>query len=127
MTRLTTGVDLIEIPRIQAAIDRWGDRFLQRVFTEGERKYCGMRAERFAGRFAAKEATSKALGVGIRYLRWRDIEVLPDARRKPHVHLHGRAAEIAERIGVLGMDVSITHSRTDSIAFVVAWTAESSE
>lgn len=120
-----TGVDLIEVERIQAVVNRWGDRFLRRVYTEAERAYCGTRAERLAGRFAAKEATSKALGVGIRHLRWRDIEVLPDARRKPRVHLHGRAAEIADYLGVEGMDVSITHSRADAIAFVVAWTGQS--
>jgi holo-[acyl-carrier protein] synthase len=64
---------------------------------------------------------SKALGVGIRGLRWRDIEILPDARGKPHVHLHGRAAKLAELHGLTGFEVSITHSNSDAVAFVVGW------
>lgn len=120
-THITTGVDIIEIERIERAIMRWNQRFLQRIYTEGELEYCRGRAQSLAGRFAAKEATSKALGVGIRVLRWRDIEILPDARGKPHVFLHNRAAEIAGLQGLGGFDVSITHSRGNALAFVVAW------
>lgn len=119
--RLTTGIDVIEIPRIEAARDRWGQRFLNRVYTEAEIQYCRGRGQRLAGRFAAKEAVSKALGVGIRTLRWRDIEILPDRRGKPHVYLHGKAAAIAKRLGLEEFDVSITHSRTDAIVTVIAW------
>ena len=68
-----------------------------------------------------KEAVSKALGVGIRTLRWRDIEILPDARGKPHVYLYGKAARIAERLGLESFDISITHSRTDAVVSVIAW------
>lgn len=121
MLRLSTGVDAIEIERIALARARWGDRFLQRIYTDGELAHCRGRAERLAGRFAAKEAVSKALGVGIRMLRWRDIEVLPDRRGKPRVILHGKAAAIAQAHGLSGFDISITHSRRDAIAFVVAW------
>lgn len=119
--RITTGIDVIEIERIDRATQRWGDRFLHRVYTPKEIEHCRGRAESLAGRFAAKEAVSKALGVGIRVLSWRDIEVLRGPRGKPVVVLHGRAAEIASHQGFAGFDVSITHSRTDAVAFVVGW------
>jgi holo-[acyl-carrier protein] synthase len=118
---VTTGIDVIEIERIRDAVERWGDRFLNRIYTEGEIAHCRGRAQSLAGRFAAKEATSKALGVGIRILRWRDIEVLRGPRGKPTIFLHGKAAEIASSLGLTGFDVSITHSNTDAIAVVVAW------
>lgn len=118
---LATGVDIIEIPRIEAARDRWGERFLNRVYTDAEIRYCRGRGSRLAGRFAAKEAVSKALGVGIRTLRWRDIEILPDARGKPHVHLYGKAAMIAEHLRLDAFEISITHSRTDAVVSVIAW------
>lgn len=123
MTHITSGVDLIEIDRVARAIERWGERFIRRVYTDGEAAYCHGRPERFAGRFAAKEAVSKALGVGIRRLRWRDIEILPQRSGKPIVSLYGRAEEVAHAQGVVGLEVSISHSRTDAIAFVVAWTS----
>lgn len=121
MQKFTTGIDIIEIERIDHAVERWGNRFLQRIYTPGEIAHCRGRVQSLAGRFAAKEAVSKALGVGIRILRWRDIEILPDRRGKPIVHLHGKAADIAKRQGLTGFDVSITHSRTDAVAVVVAW------
>ena len=119
--QLSTGIDVIEIERIERAVDRFGERFLRRISTEAEVAYCRGRAQRLAGRFAAKEAVSKALGVGIRTLSWRDIEVLPDKRGKPTVRLHGRAAAIAERRQLVHFDVSITHSRSDAVVVVVAW------
>lgn len=118
---IVTGIDVIEIARIARAHDRFGDRFLQRVFTPAEIRYCRGRPQRLAGRFAAKEAVSKALGVGIRPLSWRDIEILPDVRGKPTVHLHGRAARLASAWSFSGFDVSITHSRTDAVVMVVGW------
>jgi holo-[acyl-carrier protein] synthase len=118
---IATGVDIIEIERIERTVRRFGDRFLQRIYTDGEIAYCRGRSQRLAGRFAAKEAVSKALGVGIRRIRWRDIEILPDGRGKPHVHLHGGASKVAKGQGLDGFDVSITHSRSDAIAMVVAW------
>jgi holo-[acyl-carrier protein] synthase len=121
MSMITSGIDVIEIERIEAAATRWGDRFLQRIYTDGERRYCQGKPRRLAGRFAAKEAASKALGVGVRYIHWREIEILPDARGKPRLTLHGRAAEVAARLGLTGFEVSITHSRTDAIAVVIAW------
>jgi holo-[acyl-carrier protein] synthase len=114
------GVDAAEIPRIRAAIERWGQRFLDRVYTPGELAYCRGRAERLAGRFAAKEAVSKALGTGIRRLRWRDIEILPDRRGRPTVYLYGTAAARAREMGVTWLSVSITHAGELAIAFVIA-------
>jgi holo-[acyl-carrier protein] synthase len=119
--QIYSGIDLIEIDRIAEAVTRWGDRFLQRVYTEREIAYCRGKPRRLAGRFAAKEAVSKALGVGIRTLRWRDIEVLPDSLGKPHVFVHGRAAEIAARRKITAFEVSITHSRTDAVVMVIGW------
>lgn len=119
--RLSTGVDVIEIERIARAVERWGDRFLHRIYTPGELAHCRGRPESLAGRFAAKEAVSKALGVGIRHLRWRDIEILPDIRGKPHVHLHGRASGVARQAHLDRIDISITHSRSDAVVMVVAW------
>ncbi len=115
-----SGVDAAEIPRIAAALDRWGQRFLDRVYTPAEQRYCRGRAERLAGRFAAKEAVSKALGTGIRTLRWRDIEVLPDRRGRPTVYLYGKAAARARGMGATWLSVSITHTDTLAIAFVIA-------
>jgi holo-[acyl-carrier protein] synthase len=119
--KLATGIDVIEIDRISEAVGRWGERFLGRVYTPGEIAYCRGRTQSLAGRFAAKEAVSKALGIGMRRIRWRDIEILPDPRGKPQVFLHGAAATAASLQGIDGVDVSITHSRTDAVAMVIAW------
>lgn len=114
------GVDAAEIPRIRAALQRWGQRFLDRVYTPNEQLYCRGRAERLAGRFAAKEAVSKALGTGIRRLSWRDIEILPNRRGRPTVYLYGRAARRAREMGTTWLSVSITHTGDLAIAFVIA-------
>jgi holo-[acyl-carrier protein] synthase len=113
------GVDAAEIPRITAALERWGQRFLDRVYTPAEQAYCRGRAESLAGRFAAKEAVSKALGTGIRRLRWRDIEILPDRYGRPTVYLYGKARARAEQMGAAWLSVSITHADDLAIAFVV--------
>jgi len=102
------GVDAAEIPRIAAALERWGQRFLDRVYTPAEQAYCRGRAESLAGRFAAKEAVSKALGTGIRRLRWR-----------PTVYLYGKARARAEQMGAAWLSVSITHTDDLAIAFVI--------
>ena len=73
-----TGIDAAEIGRISNAVDRWGTRFLDRIYTSNEQAYCGLKMQRLAGRFAAKEAISKVLGTGIRYIRWREMEILPE-------------------------------------------------
>jgi holo-[acyl-carrier protein] synthase len=122
---MVLGVDLIEISRIERALARFGDRFLQRVFTPAEIVHSRARLPELAARFAAKEAVSKALGVGMRMLSpsgidWRDVEVTGDRRGKPLVQLHGRAAERAEELGLAEWEVSLSHSRDLAIALVGA-------
>lgn len=117
---IAVGIDVIEIDRIRHVLDDFGDRFLNRCFTEYERARFGSRIEELAGRFAVKEATSKALGTGIRGIRWREMETQVNRRGKPILVLHGRARERAEMLGFTDFSVSITHSRTDAMAIVVA-------
>jgi holo-[acyl-carrier protein] synthase len=117
---ITTGVDIIEIARIQRALDDFGDRFLRKVYTEQERAWYATRVPELAARFAAKEATSKALGTGIRGVYWREMEVVSNRRGKPILVLHGNAAARAAHLGLISFDVSLTHSRTEAMAFVVA-------
>lgn len=116
---MAAGVDVIEIARIKRALDDFGERFLRRVYTERERERYRGRISELAARFAAKEATSKALGTGIRGIRWREMEVLSNRRGKPVLVLHGQAAERAAHLGLTDFSVTLTHSRTDAIAFVV--------
>ncbi len=117
---ISAGIDVIEIARIERTLADFGERFLRRVFTERERERYGSRMSELAARFAAKEAASKALGTGIRGIRWREIEVLSNGRGKPILILHGGAAARAAALGLVAFDVSLTHSRTDAMAFVVA-------
>ena len=117
---LTTGVDIIEIPRIQQVLDRYGQRFLDRIFTPAEIAYCRCRAPNLAGRFAAKEATMKALGTGARGVGWKDIEVVSEESGAPGVKLHGRAEQRAKRLQVSEISLSMSHSREYAVAFVVA-------
>ena len=119
-TMLTTGVDIIEIPRIQQVLDRYGQRFLDRIFTADEIAYCRGRAPNLAGRFAAKEATMKALGTGVRGVGWKDIEVIRAESGAPSVKLHGRAKQRAERLQLGEISLSMSHSREYAVAFVVA-------
>lgn len=119
--RVAIGVDLIEIARIKRTIEDFGDRFLNRVYTERERDRYRNRISELAARFAAKEATSKALGTGIVGIRWREMEVVSNRRGKPVLVLHGQAAERAKLLGFTDFSVSMTHSRTDAMAFVVAF------
>ena len=118
------GTDLIEIERIERSVARFGERFLERVFTPGEIAYCHAKkgsAESFAARFAAKEAGAKALGTGIsRGVSWKEFEVKRKPGQRPELHLSGRAAEIARELGVNRMSLSLTHSRQMSMAVVVA-------
>jgi holo-[acyl-carrier protein] synthase len=118
-----TGIDLIEIERIQHSIDRFGERFLNRVYTEGEQAYClGKRlaAESFAARFAAKEAAAKALGTGISHgVSWLEIEVVREPSGRPTLRFHGRAAERAARMSVARAAVSLTHTKELAMASVV--------
>ncbi|HUF52564.1 MAG TPA: holo-ACP synthase [Dehalococcoidia bacterium] len=113
------GVDIIEIERIEATLAKFGDRFLRRIYTDLEIAFCRGRSSELAARFAAKEAVMKAVGTGARGLAWRDIEVLPNHRGKPLVYLHGKAATRAEKIGMEGIDISLSHSREFAVAMVV--------
>jgi holo-[acyl-carrier protein] synthase len=113
-----TGIDLTEIHRIRKSIARFGNRFLDRIYTPHEKAYCLRKrnaAESFAARFAAKEAAAKALGTGISYgVTWLEIEVTREPSGRPGLKFHGRAAEIASRLGVTNAALSLTH--TDSLA-----------
>ena len=117
------GTDLMEIARIAGSIDRYGERFLRRIFTPGEIEYCRRKknaAESFAARFAAKEAAAKALGTGIsRGVSWLEIEVVREPGGRPTLHLSGRAAAFARHLGVARSSLSLTHSRDLSLAVVV--------
>jgi holo-[acyl-carrier protein] synthase len=113
------GVDLIEIERVRRALQRYGDGFRERCFTEAERAYCDAKPnppQHYAGRFAAKEAVGKALGSGV-YFTWKEIEVR--GRPKPGVHLTGRTAAFAERVGAGRIELSMTHSRELAAAVAV--------
>ncbi len=119
------GSDLVEIERIAQAVARFGDAFLERVFTPAEIAYCRLKkrnaAESLAARFAAKEAGAKALGTGIsRGVSWRELEVRRLPGRRPELHLSGRAAEIAAQLGVRRISLTLAHSRGLAIATVVA-------
>jgi len=118
------GTDMIEIARIERSVERFGEAFLERVFTPGEIAYCRRKknaAESFAARFAAKEAGAKALGTGIsRGVSWREFEVRRAPGQRPELHLSGRAAEIACGLGVRRLSLSLTHSRELAMAVVVA-------
>ncbi len=117
--KIATGVDLIEISRIEEVIARHGKHYLERIYTPAELEQCGKRAESLAGRFAAKEATAKALGSGIGDITWKEIEVLGDEQNAPVLTLHGAAKQKAEKLGLSSWSVSISHSRSHSVAFVV--------
>ena len=122
----TVGVDIIEIDRVAQTVKRWGNRFLRRIYTQGELDYCRGRAPQLAARFAAKEAVMKALGTGRRGVDWRDIEVVRRRGGPPTVHLHGRASKVAERLAVSQTALSLSHSRDYAVASVVMETENSS-
>ena len=117
---LSTGVDIIEIPRVRLVFERYGQRFLDRVFTAGEIAYCRGRASNLAARFAAKEAAMKALGTGVRGVAWKDIEIVRQESGAPSIQLHGRAKNRAEHLGVQEMALSLSHSREYAVASVIA-------
>ncbi|MGB5933425.1 MAG: holo-ACP synthase [Anaerolineae bacterium] len=117
---LSVGVDIVEIERIAKALERFGDRFLERIYTQAEVDHCRGRVAELAARFAAKEAISKALGTGIYGLTWQEMEILPDPLGQPQVYLHGSALERARTLGLTDLAVSLSHSQEYAIAFVVA-------
>lgn len=117
-----TGVDIVEIDRIAFSVERYGARFLERIFTPDEIAYCQRRhnaAESFAARFAAKEAGTKALGTGIwNAVRWTDLEVRREPGRRPTLHFMGRAREIADKLGVKNVSLALSHDNRTAIASV---------
>jgi holo-[acyl-carrier protein] synthase len=118
-----TGIDIVEVPRIAASIERFGSRFLRRVFTEGEIQYCESKAnrvERYAARFAAKEAAMKALGTGWNHgVAWRDVEVCREPGGRPTLTFHRKAAEFAAKLGAGHGALSLTHTAEHAIAQVI--------
>ncbi len=118
-----TGIDLVEIERMRQAIERHGSHLLERVFTPAEIAYAERKAnrfERYAARFAAKEAGMKAIGTGWRNgVRWVDFEVANEPSGRPSLKLHGEAAALAARMGVSSVSLSLTHTATAAMAFVI--------
>ncbi len=118
-----TGIDIAEVPRIRQSIERFGLRFLQRIYTPGEIRYCDSKAnrfERYAARFAAKEAAMKALGTGWNHgVRWRDCEVTRMPGGRPTMVFHGKAGEFAARLGTKNVALSISHTEEQAIAQVI--------
>lgn len=117
---LRTGVDLIEISRVAEAIERHGERFLNRVFTGLEQRECAGRVSSLAVRFAAKEAAAKALGCGIGDVKWLEIEVCSDERKAPYLVITGEGKILAKEQGLTNWSVSLSHTENMAIAFVVA-------
>ena len=118
-----TGIDIAEVDRIAESIERFGERFLRRVFTPDEIQYCDSkanRAERYAARFAAKEAAMKALGTGWNHgVRWCDIEIWREPGKRPTIRFHGKAREVATRLGASHTALSLSHTRNQAIASVI--------
>ncbi len=118
------GVDIVDIFRIERSLETHGERFRNRVYTEGEIAYCqqfALPGERFAARFAAKEAARKAIGAAtpVKALSWHDVEIISSSEGAPQLRFHGRAAELIGELGVTGAFVSISHAENQAIAFVV--------
>jgi len=118
-----SGIDIAEVPRIAESIKRFGERFIRRVFTEGEIRYCDPKAnrvERYAARFAAKEAAMKAIGTGWNQgVTWRDVEVCRMPGGRPTIKFHGKAAEFADKLGAKHVALSISHTEQFAIAQVI--------
>ncbi len=117
---LRCGIDMIDIQRVEDGIERFGERFLNRFFTPGEREDCADQPHRLAARLAGKEAVSKALGTGIGVVGWREIEIRCDDQGRPTLHLHGAAAAVSAELGLTQWDVSLTHTPAQASAVAVA-------
>ncbi len=122
------GTDICSIKRIEDSYARFGSRFARRILTDSEQEYVFHNSKhsgpRFAARFAAKEAMSKALGTGWRGIDWKEVEVINKRSGEPSIHLHGRAARLAETLGLEKIEVSLSHEREFATAFVVAYGKE---
>jgi holo-[acyl-carrier protein] synthase len=113
------GTDIIEIERIRKSIARWGERFLNRVYTQAELDIYGQRPHSLAASFAGKEAVMKVLGTGNLGVAWREVEVLYHDSGKPYIRLNGRAAKEAQKLGIKEIDVSMSHSRENAVAVAI--------
>ena len=120
---LAVGVDMIEVARVAASIERHGQRFLDRVFTAQEQAYCNGRVASLAGRFAVKEAVGKAFGTGIGDIDWVEVEVVCDAQGKPDLALHGKAQALAAARNLHGWAISLSHTDTHAVGMAVALAA----
>jgi holo-[acyl-carrier protein] synthase len=118
--KIASGVDLVEIERFEAALDRHGSRFLERIFTEVEMNEAGDHTASLAARFAAKEAVAKALGTGIGPVGWREIEIRRGSARQPVLLLHGAAAQLAAELGLTEWSISLSHSQGMAVAVAFA-------
>lgn len=116
---LRTGVDLLEISRLDEAVERHGERFLARIYTPAERELCAGNPASLAARFAAKEAVAKALGSGLGAVAWTDIEILRATTGAPVLHLHGNARTLADKLGLTEWSISLSHEREYAIALAV--------
>ena len=116
------GTDIIEIARVRQTIERWGDRFLNRVYTEAEQNMYHRRAHSLAACFAGKEAVMKVLGTGNRGVAWREIETLHYRSGKPYIILHSRAKKEADKLGIKEIDISLSHSREYATATAIGVT-----
>ncbi len=115
------GIDIIEIDRIRHALGRWNRRFLTRVFTEAEVELYHDRPESLAARFAAKEAVIKAISPVDGWISWKEIEILSQSNGQPLVKLKGRTLELADKMGLDGFDISLSHSKEYAVAFVIGY------
>ncbi len=116
------GIDIIEIARIERAIARWGESFLHRVYTDSELSLCHKKLSSLAARFAGKEAVIKALGTQNKGIGWREIEILSEPDGKPLVHLHGKARNQANSLGLDNLAISLSHSKEYAVALVAGET-----
>ena len=119
-----TGIDIVEIARIERAVEQWGERFLSRIYTAAELSLCDRKARSLSVRFAGKEAVMKLLGTGVRGIKWRDIEILAFPGGKPQLNLYGGAEREAERLGLVDIAISLTHSDEYAIASAFSTSAE---
>jgi len=115
---LSNGVDIVDVRRIRQALDRFGDRFLKRIYTDSELAVCRRNAEALAARFSGKEAVMKTLG--LKYLPWKDIEILPDPKGKPLVTLHGQAKMRSDELKLGEIAISLSHEREYAVASAIA-------
>jgi len=120
VTIIRSGIDIVEVDRLKNSINRHGERFLKRIFTAQEQADCGGKVESLAARFAAKEAASKALGCGIGQVSWLEIEVTRNSDHQPELNLHGAAQMLAKKLKLTIWSVSLSHTRQNAIAIVIA-------